>query len=563
MVFTLHRYVFRELLRVFILATVGLTLILSLGAILRPVQEYGVGPRQVVHILLYFMPITLTFVLPMAALFASALTYGRFAVDNELDACRASGVSLLTLIYPGFVLALLVAIANLLLSFHVMPYFVHLAERSLKADARQILFRNIEHNGYYRLPPDGRYLIYADYADPMSDTLFGIIVIQYEHERIKRIITSDATRVQFDPHDKFSEVQLTVHNARQTGEAANDYWGQIGSLLLKKEFGSLLGDKIKFKEVEDIKRIQSDLMQFDPIAKLASEAYVQLATEMLAQDLGRRFSASPGVPYDLKGGSGSPEAPDFGPSRASGSNDELGRAEGARSSPHSVRLSATACALDKRMVVSLKPPVVVEEFDTQTGMRLRKLHCEKAELYVEEDPAHPRLGLDLHSARDEMEGSLIVQYVVPDLALPETIRQSLDRGPMLPLVSSPEQVASLLGGPPSSILAAQQRRLNEVIVRTEAAIQSEMNSRLVFGIGCIPMILIGIGLGILQRGGHLLSAFGASCVPAAILGAVVISGKRLVETPGSRGPSGVLVMWAGVAFLVLVTVWIYRRLLRR
>ena len=111
MVFTLHRYVFRELLRVFLLATIGLTLILSLGAILRPVQEFGVGPRQVLHILTYFLPISLTFVLPVAALFASALTYGRFAVDNEIDACRASGVSLLTLIYPGLVLALLVAIA--------------------------------------------------------------------------------------------------------------------------------------------------------------------------------------------------------------------------------------------------------------------------------------------------------------------------------------------------------------------------------------------------------------------------------------------------------------------
>ena len=52
MVFTLQRYIFRELFRIFILATIGLTLILSLGGILRPVQEYGVGPRQVVHILL-------------------------------------------------------------------------------------------------------------------------------------------------------------------------------------------------------------------------------------------------------------------------------------------------------------------------------------------------------------------------------------------------------------------------------------------------------------------------------------------------------------------------------
>ena len=130
MVFTLQRYIFRELFRIFLMATIGLTLILSLGGVLQPVQEYGVGPRQVVHILLYFMPITLTFVLPMAALFASALSYGRFAGDNELNACRASGISLTTLVYPGLVLAILVAIANLLLSFHIMPYFVHLAEKS-------------------------------------------------------------------------------------------------------------------------------------------------------------------------------------------------------------------------------------------------------------------------------------------------------------------------------------------------------------------------------------------------------------------------------------------------
>ena len=344
----------------------------------------------------------------------------------------------------------------------------------------------------------GGILIYADYADPMSDTLFGIIVIQYEHERIKRIITSDATRVQFDPHDKFNEVQLTVYNARQTGEAANDYWGQIGSLLLKKEFGSLLGDKIKFKKVEDIKRIRSDLMQFDPIAKIAQRGLRAAGHRDARPGPGPPLQCGAGGFYDLKGGSGSPNAP-----------------EGVRSTPHSVRLSATACALDKRMVISLKPPVVVEEFDTRTGERLRRLRCEKAEIYVEEDPANPRLGLDLHSANDEVEGSLIVQYVVPDLALPEAIRQSLERGPMLPIVSSPQQVTSMLGGPPSSILAARQSRLNAVIVHTEAAIKSEMNSRLVFGIGCIPMILIGIGLGILQRGGHLLSAFGASCVPAA------------------------------------------------
>ena len=180
MVFTLHRYIFRELMKVFLLAAVALTLMLSLGMILRPIQEFGAGPRQVVHLIGYFLPITLTFVLPMAALFSGALVYGRFASDNELDACRASGISLLTLVYPGFLLAVIVAIANLLLSFHVMPVFVQRAESSLKADAQQIIFRNIQRKGYYKPPDTGKeqYLIYADQSNLAEEMLRGVIIAE-------------------------------------------------------------------------------------------------------------------------------------------------------------------------------------------------------------------------------------------------------------------------------------------------------------------------------------------------------------------------------------------------
>ena len=90
-------------LRRHLLAAVAMTLMLSLGSILQPVQEFGVGPRQVLSLMGYFLPITLTFVLPMAALFACSLVYGRFASDSELDACRASGISLLRLVHPGLV----------------------------------------------------------------------------------------------------------------------------------------------------------------------------------------------------------------------------------------------------------------------------------------------------------------------------------------------------------------------------------------------------------------------------------------------------------------------------
>jgi hypothetical protein len=126
----------------------------------------------------------------------------------------------------------------------------------------------------------------------------------------------------------------------------------------------------------------------------------------------------------------------------------------------------------------------------------------------------------------------------------------------------PKETASVLPGSASSMLAGQRASLARQIRRTLVDIKAEMNSRLVFGIGCIPMIMIGIGLGIVNRGGHLLSAFGASCIPSAVLIVAIISGKHVTENMTAQGVSGILVMWAGLACLSVLATVIYARLAR-
>ncbi len=86
--------------------------------------------------------------------------------------------------------------------------------------------------------------------------------------------------------------------------------------------------------------------------------------------------------------------------------------------------------------------------------------------------------------------------------------------------------------------------------------------RLVFGIGCVPLIMIGIGLGIIKKGGHLLSAFGASSVPAAVLIVCIMMGKNIAKNPDAQAGSGIVLMWAGLVFLSLLAVGIYRKLLK-
>ncbi len=536
MVFTLHRYIFRELLRVFVLTVVALTLIMSLGGILQPVQEYGVGPRQVIHLMGYFLPITLTFVLPMAALFAGALVYGRLTSDNELDACRASGISLLTMVYPGFVLAIIVAIANLLLSFHVMPAFIHSAEKSLKANAKHIFFRNIQRKRYYKLPPDGRYLIYADQTNKQNDALSGVVIIEVKYNEIKKIITAEGAKVSFKLADKFNEVEIIAYRANQMG--AEDEGGAEW-LSLTTKFGSLLGDDIKFKTIDEMKRIEADLMHFYPIDKLARDTYAQLTAELLAQDIKTKIAGSTNNFYHLLG------------------------------MPNSVKFTAGQCSAHDEEEVELSDNVVVIEYDTDSKRPLRTMRCTKASLHIEGDKLAPTLTMDISNATVKEEGSEEFQrmrQIVRGLVLPpavETIANEFKTEKNGSLSLRVEKLAfELTGLQPSPQLTKLQNALQRKIRKTLVQIKAEIHSRLVFGIGCVSMILIGIGLGIIKKGGHLLSAFGASCVPAAVLIVCIISGKHITENLSSQNVSGIALMWAGLVFLSLLAVVIYGRLLK-
>lgn len=544
MLVTLHKYIFRELLRVFLFAAVGLTLIVSLGSILQPVQEYGVGPKQVLDLMICFLPITLTFVLPMAALFAGALIYGRFASDNELDACRASGIGLITLTFPGLVLAIMVAVANLILSFHVMPIFVHRAEKSLKADAKQIVFRNIKNRRYYQLPPDGEKLIYADHADLENDTMLGVVVAEMDNFRIANMITSEMAEVHFKTHETSNEVQIIAYESSEMGPQG---WGSVGTLPFTHKFGSLLGDEIRFKKLSEMRSIASDLMRFYPIEKFARQMYTQLILEILAQDIqtwirktGNQGDGGQGRFYEFHG------------------------------DPNSVKMTVDQCKVRKQKV-ELSGEIEIEEYDATDKRPLRALRCTTATLHLEGDFPLPSLALDIHSPQsldlsDETE-EFKLRHTIIGLKLPENLLTINDeyttRSGSLKVEKLTLAPSELPGLEPSKYLNEFNAKLDRQMRDTVVEIKSEIHSRLVFGLGCIPMILIGIGLGVLKKGGHLLSAFGASCVPAAMLIVCIMSGKQLIENlDAQQMVSGVALMWGGLGFLFFLAFVIYGWLLR-
>jgi hypothetical protein len=388
-------------------------------------------------------------------------------------------------------------------------------------------------------------------ADPRNDTLSGVVVVEAEAGQIEDITAAESAKIVFTPDKRFNEVQITAHNTYRMG-LGNE--GSAEWLSLTAEFGSLLGDEIKFKKLDEMKRIRDvDLMLFDPIAKLARRVYAQFTVEALAQDIAAKA-----------GGLTRPaEKPLKFPEDSSGFYR-------LHSGQRVVEFIAGRCDVPekKEKRVELSEQVTVTEYDAVSGEHLRSLRCEKAYLDIEGDELTPTLTMELYNPTWQTaggrEGAKWGWLRIRGLIVPQTVEAATSRFRTQTGLKAAELASAPLAfqTATSSKLRDLQEGLQKKIRKTLAEIEAETHSRLVFGVGCLSMILIGIGLGIIFKGGHLLTAFGASCVPAAVLIVCIMMGRNVAKNLGAHAGSGIVLMWTGFIFLSLLAVLIYRRLLK-
>jgi lipopolysaccharide export LptBFGC system permease protein LptF len=527
--FTLHRYIFRELFRVFVLATTALTLIVSLGLVIPAIQKYGVGPDQLVHLLGYFLPIALMYVLPLGTLFASSLVYGRFASDNELNACRASGVSMMTLVYPGFFLAVAVSIATLVLSFHVVPAFAHRAEKAIKANAKQILFRNIQRNGYYEIDRK-KLMIQADRADAKNNVLTGVNIIKQVGGVTTKLITADKAKILIDQTGTENVVRIVAREAYQIDDNGQEYFKE---LPISGRFESLLRDNIKFQRNDQIKKIKADMMEFYPIRQEAINARGQLAIEMLSEDIMDRISDKEDYYYRFE------------------RDDKI------------VAFTAHQSVAREDRTIDLTGPILLLEFDGVTHAKICEWKSAKGRIRLEDtDQLETSLYMVLENPQWDRGGGingLTPQHVIKKLPMPERI---LDQLGTEGLLATLDAVDSILKGSPTGDLRGKIASIKKEIKKTFIEIIAETHSRLIFGIGCISLILTSIALGIMLKGGHLLSAFGISSIPFGVLIIFMMSGRQLTKHPEMTPSTGLYVMWSGLLLLTLLMLGLYRKLLK-
>lgn len=167
---TLFWYIFKDLLKIFMMASGALGGIMSFGGLLRPLTQQGLDASQVSKMLAYFTFPMMAYSLPVAALFAATVVYGRLSADNEITACRAGGISHLGIAMPAFVMGMLVAVVSLLMLCFVVPIYTLKVEKVIYSNLAKLIANRIERSHEIRL---GQVNVYAQtaYLPPRPEPL--------------------------------------------------------------------------------------------------------------------------------------------------------------------------------------------------------------------------------------------------------------------------------------------------------------------------------------------------------------------------------------------------------
>lgn len=117
----LHRYVLIELLRVFVLLALGLTILLVFVGVAGEAAKNGLGPAQIQKILPWIIPSLFPFTIPATLLLTVCVVYGRMAGDQEITAIKSAGISVMTMLWPSFILGSILSLCTFVLTDRYIP----------------------------------------------------------------------------------------------------------------------------------------------------------------------------------------------------------------------------------------------------------------------------------------------------------------------------------------------------------------------------------------------------------------------------------------------------------
>lgn len=554
MIRTLQLYIARDLLRGTFLSAVVLTLVLTVFGLIEPLREHGLTGGQTLMLFGYSMPFMLSLTLPMAALFATTITYGRFSQDNELMASKASGISPLSLLTPAIVLGAIVSVLTLALGMYVAPRMLAAAQGPITRNLEHIAFQKLRTQRYVGLPP---HIIHADRIDPSSGWVQGMIGLDARQPEDVRVLVASTASLRFPQEEgKISFVFQPVNPAvfRQSG-------GSVGlaeeQRIRRGEAPKVFDDEPRFYDWDKLWRALADPTTSAQVRQEVAKVRQEIAIQKFYEDV-------------------------IGTLTTTGEYAKLRQVpeEAGEAGPHSVVIHTRQARLARKEEVMLgmegpttRPsgvempalsPVVVREY--VGGRLLRELSARQVRVQgvAESFRPDPVVTLMLEDVTVQSAGAGVQAshhvdkhelgtYLLPAEAVSAGQHMDLDA-----LQASPQRF-----GLAANVAPHLEKMRKGMTAKLRRRVAAEIHQRLAYSCSTLLMVMLGAALGLMLRGGQMLAAVAISAIPASVEIVMLFMGKQLMCAPGVTPLAGVLAIWGGVAMLAGGAVYLYAVRMRR
>jgi len=147
------RTITREILTVFVLVLVSLTMLMMFIGVAREAIRQGLAPAAVLQLIPYALPNALVFALPGTILFSICVVYGRMSSDNEIFVIQSMGVSPSVVIGPALVISCLLSVLTVWLVNLAFTWGHTGMQQVVLASVEQVAYSVLSRNLSYQTGP--------------------------------------------------------------------------------------------------------------------------------------------------------------------------------------------------------------------------------------------------------------------------------------------------------------------------------------------------------------------------------------------------------------------------
>lgn len=548
---TLHAYVLRELLKTFGLTILALTALFTMGGgLYNVVRSPGVTATSLLSVLPLLLPIVITLTMPVSALFATTMVYGRLAADNELLACRAAGVNVHRTFLSVVLLSVFVTAFTLLFSNLVIPDFMKRLDRFARTNIRDYAFQHLRSQGHVSY--DDKYFMTAERVEDVDDAALREKGLPTGRE-IRYLLIASPTFLQLDGNGEVERF-------------ATARWGlcQFDTRALMLRVTVYVSDAQDYEIGKQSAHI--DLQKVGPVDVPLP---MPLRPSMLDLKTLLRWHAAPWESSKMQ-----PRIAEFlvhlGRYRFyADCAQRLGRGETITLEDDQgwiYQLEAERCTFDG------KRPVLV---DAQVEMRRpgqprpTRYEAARAVLIARALPdGQPMVEIRL----EESAGRPVLEYNprADDYDTPrEKPTLSLDRlrVPQRVLDEMKTYTPAAVLDPQSSLpidgeLVDARVKLWASAAKLQRKVAALVHFRLGYAGSALVTILMGAALGVIFRGARMLAAFGLACIPFGSVTILMVMGRQLGEHEGTEAV-GAAIIWGGLLLTAVADGFIIRFGVRR